>query len=220
MTAAEVGPERFGALWRRCVASPSATPAAEVYERLRGLLGDPRRHFHNLGHIRHCLRRVDEVAARLADRDAVEMALWFHDAIYEPGDPANERRSAELFLALSVGAPPALRCRVSRLILTTRHNAPPRGGDRCFIDDIDLVGFGAPWDEFMRQGALLREEFSMQTDAEYHHGQVAFLRMLARRPVFFATDYFRSRYEAAAQDNLRRLLDLLAVEGASAPGAA
>jgi predicted metal-dependent HD superfamily phosphohydrolase len=44
--------------------------------------------------------------------------------------------------------------------------------------------------------------------------------MLARRPVFFATDYFRSRYEAAAQDNLRRLLDLLAVEGASAPGAA
>lgn len=220
MTAADIDSERFEALWRRCVASPSAASPAEVHDRLRDLLGSPHRHFHNLDHIRDCLRRADEVAPLLADRDAVEMALWFHDAVYEPGDPSNERRSAELFLALSVGARPAFRRRVCELILTTRHSASPRGCDRRFIDDIDLAGFGAPWDEFMRQGALLRKEFSMQTDAEYHRGQLFFLRMLARRPAFFASDYFRDRYETAARDNLRRLLGLLGDAGAPAPGAA
>ena len=32
--------------------------------------------------------------------------------------------------------------------------------DRRFIVDIDLSGFGAPWEEFMRNGALLRDESS------------------------------------------------------------
>lgn len=216
-TAEEVGGERFAALWRRCVDSPSATPPAGVYRQLRELLGAPHRRFHNLDHIRDCLRRVDEVAPLLADRDAVELALWFHDAVYEPGDPSNERRSAELFLALSVGAPPTLRRRVCALVLTTRHVATPRGNDRRFIDDIDLVGFGAPWEEFLRQGALLREEFVAQADAEYRHGQVHFLRTLEQRPVFFATGYFRDRYERVAQDNLARLLRLLAEQDAGSP---
>jgi predicted metal-dependent HD superfamily phosphohydrolase len=60
----------------------------------------------------------------------------------------------------------------------------------------------------------------MQTDAEYHRGQLFFLRMLAKRPAFFASDYFRDRYETAARDNLHRLLGLLGDAGAPAPGAA
>ena len=219
-TAEEVGGERFAALWRRCVGAQASPSPAEVYRQLCGLLGAPHRAFHNLDHIRDCLRRVDEVAPLLADRDAVELALWFHDAVYRPGDPSNERRSAELFLALSPGARPVFRRRVCALVLTTRHVSPPRGSDRCFIDDIDLVGFGASWEEFMRQGALLRDEFFEQTDADYHRGQVQFLHMLQRRPVFFATGYFRDRYEAVAQENLGRLLRMLAKPDREMPASA
>ena len=219
-TAEEVGGERFAALWRRCVGAQASPSPAEVYRQLCGLLGAPHRAFHNLDHIRDCLRRANEVAPLLADRDAVELALWFHDAVYRPGDPSNERRSAELFLALSPGARPVFRRRVCALVLTTRHVSRPLGNDRCFIDDIDLVGFGAPWDEFMRQGALLRDEFFEQTDAEYHHGQVQFLRMLERRPAFFATTYFRDRYEATAQENLGRLLRTLAQPDRGTPTSA
>jgi predicted metal-dependent HD superfamily phosphohydrolase len=208
---------RFEALWHRCLQCPPSPAASVVHARLRELLGAPDRHFHNLDHIRECLRHFEVVVPLLADPDAVELALWFHDAVYEPGDPSNERRSAELFLALSVGAPPTLRRRVCALVLTTRHVATPRGNDRRFIDDIDLVGFGAPWEEFLRQGALLREEFVAQADAEYRHGQVHFLRTLEQRPVFFATGYFRDRYERVAQDNLARLLRLLAEQDAGSP---
>ena len=50
--------------------------AAVVYADLRRRLGEnPTAQFHNLGHIDDCLRRLDEVAPRLVDRDAVELAL-------------------------------------------------------------------------------------------------------------------------------------------------
>ena len=213
MNARESDTGRFDALWRRCVGSRQPATSGEVHAELCRLLGAPERHFHNLDHIRDCLGRFDEVKSLLRDPDAVEVALWFHDAVYVPGDPDNEQRSAEFFLARSNGAEPAFRRRVCGLILTTRHERRTGGNDRSFIEDIDLAGFGAPWEAFMRQGDLLREEFAAQTDAQYHAGQVFFLERLKRRHWFFATDYFRIRYEAKAQANLARLLALLARQG-------
>jgi predicted metal-dependent HD superfamily phosphohydrolase len=213
MSKSEIASGRFDALWRRSVASSKSLPSREVHADLVRRLGGPDRRFHNLNHIRDCLHRFDEVAPLLADRDAVEVALWFHDAVYEPSDADNERRSAELFLASSKGADAAFRRRVCGLILATRHQGEAHSDDRRFIEDIDLAGFGAPWEEFMRHGDLLREEFAAQTDEQYHAGQVVFLKRLKRRPWFFATDYFRNRYEAKAQENLDGLLALLAKQG-------
>jgi predicted metal-dependent HD superfamily phosphohydrolase len=206
-------PERFATLWRRCVASPPSPEAAAVYADLRDRLGGRGRSFHNLGHIDDCLQRFDEVAPRLGDRDAVEVALWFHDAIYEPGNPDNERQSAQLFLDQSAGALPQFRRRVCALILTTRRARTPRSNDCKFIDDIDLAGFGSPWEEFMRNGARLRREFSTQSDSDYYRGLSAFLSALRRRPQFFRTEYFIERYEKQARKNLDRLLAEIAKNG-------
>jgi predicted metal-dependent HD superfamily phosphohydrolase len=210
MRAGRATPERFAAVWNRCVQSPSSTDAAEVYADLAARLGEPGRFFHNLGHIDDCLRRFDTIAAHLADRDAVEIALWFHDAVYVPGDPTNERRSAQLFLVQSQGARPVFRRRVTALILTTKRDRTPRGNDCKFIDDIDLAGFGSPWDEFMRNGALLRQEFAKQTEADYNRGLAGFLGGLRRRGRFFRTDYFAQRLETQARHNLDRLLAQIA----------
>ena len=105
------------------------------------------------------------------------------------------------------------RRRVCGLILATRHQGESHSNDRRFIEDIDLAGFGASWEEFMREGDLLREEFAAQADDRYYTGQVCFLAGLKRRPWFFATEYFRRRYEAKAQENLDRLLALRAKQG-------
>lgn len=213
MTAAGASRARFAALWNRCVAAPPSPDAAAVYDRLTELLDGPDRRFHNSAHIADCLARFDEVTALLHDRDAVEMGIWFHDAIYVPGDPANERRSAELFLQLSEGARPLFRRRVCALIMTTKRAYAARGNDRRFIDDIDLAGFGASWEEFMHHGDLLREEFAAQSDPEYYGGLATFLAVLRARPHFFGTDFYRTRYEAKARDNLDRLRGWLAEQG-------
>ena len=213
MTVVDVGERRFTGLWRSRVVSPPSPDGATVYAELRRLYTAPYRHYHNFGHIRDCLRLVDEVAPLLKDRDAVEFGLWFHDAIYDTGATTNEWRSAELFLTVSAGASFVFRHRVCGHILATRHTGTARGNDRRFIVDIDLSGFGAPWEEFMRNGGLLREESSGKSDAKYHAGQVAFLSRLQQRPHFFSTDYFRDRYEATARENLRRVLADLRAKG-------
>ena len=213
MNMSEIPSARFDVLWRRCIASPDSTPADEVQADLRRRLVAPDRRFHNLNHVGDCLHRFDQVASLLSDPDAVEVALWFHDAVYVPSDADNERHSANLFLTQSNGAKPVFRRRVCGLILATRHAGEAHGNDRRFIEDIDLAGFGATWEEFMREGDSLREEFAALTDAQYYAGQDRFLVRLKQRPWFFATDYFRDRYEAKAQENLDRLLARLAKQG-------
>jgi predicted metal-dependent HD superfamily phosphohydrolase len=207
------GAARFADLWYRCVASPPSPDGATVYADLQRRYEAPFRRFHNLGHIQDCLRRCDEVAALLVDRAAVEFALWFHDAVYDIGSSTNELRSAELFLDVSAGAPFMFRHRVCDHILATRHLSSVSDSDRRFIVDIDLSGFGAPWDEFMRNGALLRDESSDVPDVKYHCGQVAFLSRLQKRRHFFATEYFRTRFESTARENLRRILAELRAKG-------
>jgi predicted metal-dependent HD superfamily phosphohydrolase len=207
------GAARFTELWQRCIASPPSPDGATVYADLLRRYGTPFRRFHNLGHIHDCLRRCDEVAPLLVDRDAVEFALWFHDAVYDIGSSTNELRSAELFLDVSAGAPFMFRHRVCDHILATRHLSSVSDSDRRYIVDIDLSGFGAPWEEFMRNGALLRDESSGVPDAKYHCGQVAFLSRLQKRRHFFATEYFRTRFEATARENLRRILTDLRAKG-------
>src|SRR3981189_519653 len=98
----------------------------------------------------------------------------------------------------------------------TRHARRVRERERSVGVEIDLAGFGASWDEFMRHGALLREE-SSQNDDQYHAGQVLFLSRLQRRSRFFVTDYFRDKYEAKARENLSRLLEDLSRRGYAPP---
>jgi len=198
------------------VESPPSPDGPAVFADLHARLGEKNRQFHNMGHIDECLRRFDEVARHLDDPDAVELGLWFHDAIYVPGDATNERRSAALFLTHAAGARPAFRRRVTALVLTTRRNRTPRTNDCKFIDDIDLAGFGSPWDEFMYNGGLLRREFATQSDADYYRGLTAFLTSLRRRPRFFRTDWFATRYETQAHANLTRLLGDIARAGYAA----
>ena len=207
------GRARFIALWRRCLTS-DATAAETAYDRLINLYGEPHRHYHTLIHIRHCLDEFDPTAARMDDPDAVEMALWFHDAIYQPGAMDNEWRSAELFRQWSEGlATPAFRQRVHDLVMATTHREPPRDRDAGFTMDIDLSGFGLPWEQCEQEGRLIRAEFADRTDDEYYPGHLRFLLALHHRPTFFFTEWFQRRYESAARANVAHIIAGLRARG-------
>ncbi|HRD67669.1 MAG TPA: hypothetical protein PKY50_16110 [Candidatus Competibacter sp.] len=204
---------RFAALWTRCTKGAPALAFA-IYAKLAELYGEPHRRYHTLNHIRRCLDEFDRAVEWMDEPDAVETALWFHDAIYVPGAKDNEWRSAELFRQYADQcADRAFRQRVHDFIMATTHREQPSQPDARFVVDIDLASFGLPWDEFEHDGRDLRAECVGMTDDEYYPGQMRFLLALQNRPAFFFTSYFRQRYEQIARANMQRAIESLRARG-------
>lgn len=166
---------------------------------------EPHRRYHTLDHIRHCLAQLDRTRHLAADPDALELAVWFHDVVYDPAACDNELRSALFFDAhLGVHLPGERAARVHRLIMDTEHPSEPDDGDARLMVDIDLSSFALPWDEFMRDTNAIQEEFAHVPEEQLIAGKLKFLEALLSRPRFYLTDNFRDRLEAQARSNIER----------------
>jgi predicted metal-dependent HD superfamily phosphohydrolase len=140
----------------------------------------------------------------------VELALWFHDVINDPGSADNEARSARLFREWAAGVmDEGCTAAVADLILVTTHLAPVTGHDQQFICDIDLTSFGCPWEHYKRDTDNLKAEFRGSAD-DYYTRKSAFLQAMLDKPRIFQTDFFHDRYERLARENILRLLGLFA----------
>ena len=73
-------------------ATKQAQPAGS-YERITAMYAEPHRHYHNRQHIADCLTEFDHVREVAVEPDAVEFAIWFHDALYDPCAGDNEALS-------------------------------------------------------------------------------------------------------------------------------
>jgi predicted metal-dependent HD superfamily phosphohydrolase len=168
----------------------------------------PARVYHDRRHLEDCLARLDEVAEPVPERDVIEAALWFHDAIYDPHAADNEERSARWAAdALSaLGVAPRRSAEVARLVLLTRHLAPPEDEAGRLACDIDLSILGRPGPEYDAYERAIRAEYAWVPAPEYREGRRRILSDLLRRAPLYRTDAFRRRYEDAARNNLRRAL--------------
>ncbi len=178
------------------------------FENLFNHYSEPHRAYHNLDHIAHCLRELDDARHLIAHGDVVEAAIWFHDVIYDPRGSDNERDSARYAKATleRLGAVEPFRSEVQRLILLTRHDHSPSDLAGQLMVDIDLASLGAPAEVFDENGQNIRIESAHADQATYETARAAMLRKFADRPRIYFTDFFAHRYESRARDNLRRTL--------------
>jgi|HubBroStandDraft_6_1064221.scaffolds.fasta_scaffold47078_2 predicted metal-dependent HD superfamily phosphohydrolase len=203
--------ERFQALWKRCEAPFDPRP---VFENLWCRYREPHRIYHRCTHLVHCFQQLDLAYRLIQDPDAVEMALWFHDAIYIPGSSENEKESAELFVrAAGDHFRPSFIRKVYELILVTAHKELAQEYNEQFVADIDLSSFGVDWEEFLRDTKALRKEQADSSDAVFYPAHAKFLISLLGRPRIFGTEFFYGRYEQRARENITRLLADLVRKG-------
>jgi len=67
-------------------------------ENLVNLYSEKHRYYHNLDHIESMFKYVDTLDSYIKDtNDIMCVAIWFHDAIYDPTKNDNEDKSIELF---------------------------------------------------------------------------------------------------------------------------
>lgn len=210
--------ERWTNLWNRLGLEGPPEP---LLAKLRRSHGQWWRAYHGAAHVMDCLVRLDEIPETLEsdpsilDRDLLEMAFWFHDAIYVPWLPKNEERSARWAVkALSRAGLPTDRVRrVEELILATRHIGPDSDVaeteatvDAVWMVDIDLSILGASRERFDRYERQIRQEYRWVGASRYRAGRRAVLDGFLSRPSIYGTDTFRRRFEVSAKENLRRAL--------------
>ena len=202
--------QRFLDLWARNLRPGNPNGGDAVFDDLVSRYCEPHRRYHGWTHLTHCLRHFDPVADQLHAPDAVEMALWFHDAVYKPGSQDNESESAALFEHFAAEALVSDHVAlVKQYILLTRHQAPPRDTDGCFVVDIDLSPLAARWSDYLTDSENIRWEAPQVSDEAFFPAQRAFLQAMLARPTLFRTEWFSSRFEAVARENMTRFVERL-----------
>jgi len=177
-----------------------------LYERLLEAYGESYRHYHTQQHLSECIAHLEPALSLAVRPGEVELALWFHDAIYELKARDNELRSADWAaaeLARSGGSGEQAR-RVHALIMATRHDAAPADPDQQLLVDVDLAILGADPTRFAEYDAQVRAEYRWVPGFVYRVKRLQVLRSFLDRPAIYSTAHFSARLEATARSNLRR----------------
>lgn len=202
--------ERFCDLWR---AYDGADPEG-VWQALREHYQETHRYYHTLGHLAQCLSELDGAKDHIAEFRATELAIWFHDIIYHYGARDNEIQSAAFFREAAGSMMPAdFIDRVCEFIIATQHTGAAQDAAVAFVVDIDLSGFGLPWEDYLADSDALRQEAAGVGDEQYYQGKLRFLDELQRWPSLFQSPYFKDRLEFRAQSNITRYTAELQKQG-------
>ncbi|KQU94843.1 hypothetical protein ASD12_24220 [Mesorhizobium sp. Root102] len=178
---------------------------------LSGLYRAQGRHYHNLAHIQAMLALAGDYRGSLGDPEAVEAAIWFHDAIYDSKAKDNEAQSAALAEKKLAGrADPSRLDRIKAMIVATAtHQLPPFDDatatrDASLFLDMDLSILGAAPDAFDAYERAVRREYAWLEEPMWRTGRSAVLKNFLARPHIFHTEAFRQRFEPQARENMAR----------------
>lgn len=188
------------------------------WEALASAYGESHRSYHTLAHIEHCLDEFEPVRAEARDPVSVELALWYHDVIYDPRRRDNEERSAGLAEAVAVAAKlgTSIARRAGGLIRVSTHRKSATEPDARLFADIDLAILGQPRDRFAEYERQVRQEYAWVPEEEFRAARAAILEALLDRFSVYGTPIFQERYEKPARANLSA--SLLVLRGGSAGG--
>lgn len=185
--------------------SPRLEP---LYTEVLARYSEPQRHYHTQQHLAECLANVRTILPLATHPAEVELALWFHDAIYDPRQPDNEERSAAWAsaAALSFGVQTEVAQRIDALILCTRHASEPDDIDAQIVVDADLAILGAPADRFDEYEVQIRAEYYWVAEPIFRSKRAQVLAGFLARQRIYNTSKFVEQYEARARENLLRSL--------------
>ena len=181
---------------------------------------EPHRRYHDLAHLAAVLGLVGELGAAADDVDAVRLAAWYHDVVYDPRRDDNEAASAVRARAGLRGLVPEGRLdEVARLILLTVGHAPaPEDRNGALLCDADLAVLAGPPDAYAAYASAVREEYAHLPDEAFTAGRIAVLERLLELPALYRLPAVAETWTPRARANLRAELALLRARagGASA----
>jgi predicted metal-dependent HD superfamily phosphohydrolase len=197
--------------------------AAEVIQKYR----EPSRHYHGLAHIKHCLWELDQIPeglvlgdgphANIRDfRAKIELAIWFHDVIYDPRSKTNEHDSAKFFTSSlaedsGTGLPEVKNSEgaraveeISEMIELSNHRQPVTDNKSAlaYFLDIDMAILGRPEIHYGEYAQNVRLEYEHVPSLVYSHYRKKFLNAVLRHGAF-QTEWFKDKYLNSSNANMK-----------------
>ena len=191
--------------WRRFWKAAGAKgDPSRPWKDLSARYSEAHRSYHTLRHIAHCLDELDAVRRESGDPVAIELALWYHDAVYDTHARDNEERSAVLAeataAAAGLGADRARR--VGDLIRVSTHRKSAAEPEARLFADIDLAILGQEPPRFAEYEQQVRREYEWVPDEEFRAVRARILETFLDRFSIYTTGVFQDKYEKQARLNL------------------
>ena len=197
--------ERWKTIW---LPYDRGTGSITVFDALAFAYTAPDRHYHTLHHVADCLALLDTCRDDAEGPTAIELALWFHDAVYDTHAADNEEQSAAWAVREMGGGKRADA--VHHLIFATKHGTvASAGNDHRLIADIDLAILGADEAKFWAYEAAIRREYAWVAEDIYRSKRAEILSRFLLQDRIYQTPRFHEKYDKAARVNLRASIDRL-----------
>jgi predicted metal-dependent HD superfamily phosphohydrolase len=182
-----------------------------LYQKLISCYLEPHRKYHTLQHLRECFSHLSEIKFLAAHPHEIEIALWFHDAIYDTRGKNNEEKSAHWAQTAirANGLSQETATRVHTLIIATQHDALPMRGDAELIVDADLGILAATPERYAEYETQVRQEYAWVPSLVYKRERGKILNAFLKRKNIYSTPYFQINHEERARENLRGALAAL-----------
>lgn len=182
-----------------------------IYTDLKSRYSETHRKYHNVSHIESVLFELASTKHIAQNYEAIELALWFHDAIYNAFSKTNEKDSADLAVSFisDNGGSKELQQAVYSLVMATEHNFLPEINDQKLIVDIDLSILGSEENRYARFEDAIRKEYKYVPWFLFKKKRIELLQNFLSRESIYSTDHYVDSLERQAKRNIESAIDNL-----------
>jgi len=177
----------------------SAAVVDKAFEELVRHYNESSRHYHTLDHIHDVLETVEGLGPHANNLNAVRLAAWLHDVIYDSRRGDNEELSAEYAERLCTRLSIPNSAKVASLIRKTKTHAADDDADSQVLIDADLAILGAPEPRYWDYSEKIRREYDWVPESDYLTGRRKVLEHFLARPRIYQ---YLNKLEGPARRNL------------------
>lgn len=203
-------------VWESLIGNYTSDPllVMEGFDTILTHYSEPHRYYHNLDHVQSLLVFMEEYNHLIKDLEALQLAVFFHDIIYDVQRSDNEEQSALAAIEFlqQTSYPAEKTALVADYIRATKTHVNP-GGDSdldCFLD-FDLFILSGPERMYEQYAKSIRKEYAVYPDSVYIPGRKKVLQHFLDQPSIYRSAGFKERFDTAAKGNMQRELEKLAL---------
>jgi len=200
--------------WKSAIENFGVDPkkGEEIFNKIVRMYDSEKRFYHNRKHVEKLLKFIEGKKDEIENFDAVCLATWFHDVIYDTQAKDNEEQSA-IFARKKLeelGIQKDIIVKVEKLIRATWKHENIDGDNDCSIFlDGDLAILSEDNDKYDSYTKAIRREYAWVPDDVYKERRKEVMENFLKKDRIYFTEEMFKKSEVKARNNIKREIESL-----------